>query len=591
MCCPASLAAALVSLSISAVAAPSTPIEIHSKATLLPFDHQGPFVTTADGGILAVGRSNAYVSHDEGRSWKAYPLFQDNQKYEARDERALVRLKDGTIVFAWMNERERQRGGPWGEGGEEEAARWVLPVYVSRSCDDGKSWSEPLMIQRGWCGAIRSLIQLQSGRIVLVGQKVIPWRHVSLTYVSDDGGQTWKASDLLDMETKDGGDHGGTMEGTVAELSDGRVYMLLRTTRGWFWEAFSSDGGLTWNDLAQSSLRSSTCCGQLARLDDGRLALLWNLPTDENPRDMRSREELSLAFSDDDAKTWTAPVVLSKRPLASGEPYYMARQSYPYLYERRPGELWITTMQGNLRMKIAEADLVADATAAGDSCKFTVVAFGTSTTARRTGVENVYADLLRKELPRQGIAARVVNQGIPGNRTTDAVQRFDTDVRAYKPDVVIFLFGINDSAVDVWRDATEPRVPLEAYRANLTRMVRALKADGAIPILATPQPMHWTDKLKSLYAGPPHHKRSPYSADDPLGFNATLVDYVQVVRDVARQEQVTLVDLHQQFMDYHDVEGQDLSELLLDGMHPNDKGHRMIADALLPIISGSATRK
>mgnify|MGYP001143691941 CR=1 FL=1 len=33
------------------------------------------------------------------------------------------------------------------------------------------------------------------------------------------------------------------------------------------------------------------------------------------------------------------------------------RVSYPYLYERKPGELWITTMQGGLRMKVNAADL------------------------------------------------------------------------------------------------------------------------------------------------------------------------------------------------------------------------------------------
>jgi len=428
----------LLFFTLSTSAAAADPIRMHRGGEALPFDHQGPFVTTGDGGVLAVGRSEAYVSRDEGESWEAYPLFQDNQKYEARDERALLKLRDGTVVFAWMNERQRQRGGPWGEGGEAEAARWVLPVCVSRSSDDGKTWSEPLMIQEGWCGAIRSMIQLKSGRIVLVGQKVIPWRHVSLTYVSDDGGKTWKASNLLDMETKDSGDHGGTMEGTVAELSDGRVYILLRTTRGWFWEAFSSDGGLTWEGLTQSKLRSSTCCGQLARLSDGRLALLWNRPTDENPQDVRSREELSIAFSGDDARTWTRPIVLSKRPLSPGEPYYAARQSYPYLYERRSGQLWITTMQGGLRMKIAEDRLLTATNPKSADSPFTVVAFGTSTTARRTGVEKVY------------------------------------------------------------------------------------------------------------------------------------------------------VDLHQQFMDYHAVEGQSLNDLLLDGMHPNNQGHRMIADALLPIIVAQA---
>ena len=157
--------------------------------------------------------------------------------------------------------------------------------------------------------------------------------------------------------------------------------------------------------------------------------------------------------------------------------------------------------------------------------------------------------------------------------------------------MVILLFGLNDSAVDVWRNATEPRVPLDVYRQNLTNIVRVLKADGAMPLLATPQPMHWTAKLRDLYAGPPHNDESPYDAADPLGFNATLVDYVQVVREIAEKERVTLVDIHQQFMDYHSVEGQNLSDLLLDGMHPNDKGHRIIADAFLTAITASNKHK
>jgi lysophospholipase L1-like esterase len=244
-------------------------------------------------------------------------------------------------------------------------------------------------------------------------------------------------------------------------------------------------------------------------------------------------------------------------------------------------------MQGSLRMKVAEADLLPPAESRDEDSRITVVAFGTSTTARRPGVENVYADLLRKELPKHGLPARVINQGVPADRTTQAVVRLDSDVRAYDPDVVILLFGLNDSAVDVWRNATEPRVPLEVYRKNLTNIVRVLKADGAVPLLATPQPMHWTAKLKGLYAGPPYNDQSPYDVDDPLGLNATLVDYVQVVREIADAEGVTLVDIHQEFMDYHLGEGRHLSDLLLDGMHPNDKGHRIIADAFLPAIAAS----
>ena len=33
-----------------------------------------------------------------------------------------------------------------------------------------------------------------------------------------------------------------------------------------------------------------------------------------------------------------------------------ARLAYPYLFEASPGELWLTTMQGEVRLKLREAD-------------------------------------------------------------------------------------------------------------------------------------------------------------------------------------------------------------------------------------------
>jgi hypothetical protein len=78
------------------------------------------------------------------------------------------------------------------------------------------------------------------------------------------------------------------------------------------------------------------------RLASGRLVLLWN-------KINRNRTKLHVAFSADDGKTWSEP-----REIASAKGWI----SYPYLLERRPGELWITTMQGGLRAKINECDFV-----------------------------------------------------------------------------------------------------------------------------------------------------------------------------------------------------------------------------------------
>jgi lysophospholipase L1-like esterase len=38
------------------------------------------------------------------------------------------------------------------------------------------------------------------------------------------------------------------------------------------------------------------------------------------------------------------------------------------------------------------------------------------------------------------------------------------------------------------------------------------------------------------------------------------------------------------FCDYHNLSGQDMDDLMLDGTHPNDKGHEMIADQLVKEI-------
>ena len=59
-----------------------------------------------------------------------------------------------------------------------------------------------------------------------------------------------------------------------------------------------------------------------------------------------------------------------------------------------------------------------------------------------------------------------------------------------------------------------------------------------------------------------------------------LRQYAEVVRDVAKKEGARLVDVHFMFR----VRGKP-DHLLLDGMHPNEKGHEMIADLLIKTLT------
>jgi sialidase-1 len=155
------------------------------------------------------------------------------------------------------------------------------------------------------------------------------------------------------------------MEGTAAELSNGRLLMLIRTNLDRFWEAYSDDGGRYWLEMRASQIDASSSPGYLLRLASGRLALLWNRLCPEGKKSIVpgggrdfserpaswQRAELSLAFSQDDAKTWTKPVVIARQPGGG--------LSYPYVFERRPGELWmITRFPTKTCFSLKEADFV-----------------------------------------------------------------------------------------------------------------------------------------------------------------------------------------------------------------------------------------
>jgi len=86
----------------------------------------------------------------------------------------------------------------------------------------------------------------------------------------------------------------------------------------------------------------------LKRMSDGSIILLYNaIPTEGYER----REELFVSFSEDEGISWTKPFVIARNP--------GARVAYPYVFERVPGELWITTMQGCLRARAGLAELKA----------------------------------------------------------------------------------------------------------------------------------------------------------------------------------------------------------------------------------------
>ena len=126
-----------------------------------------------------------------------------------------------------------------------------------------------------------------------------------------------------------------------------------------------------------------------------------------------------------------------------------------------------------------------------------IVAFGDSLTAG-FGADpgKSYPDFLQQELDRRGYRYRVVNAGISGETTTDALARLST-VTALKPAVVIVEFGGNDGLRGL---------PIAATRSNLDQIVAGLRQSGAAILLAgmTLPPNYGPDYISNfqrIYSG------------------------------------------------------------------------------------------
>lgn len=169
-----------------------------------------------------------------------------------------------------------------------------------------------------------------------------------------------------------------------------------------------------------------------------------------------------------------------------------------------------------------------------------IVAFGDSLTAG-FGADpgRSYPDFLQRELDRQGLRYRVVNAGISGETTTDALARLSM-VTALKPAVVILEFGGNDGLRGL---------PIATTRANLDQIIAALKQSG-------------TEVLLAGMTLPPNYGPEYIAA------------FQRIYRDLAAKHKVALIP----FL----LEGVGgTSRMQRDGLHPTGEGNRIVSGTVM----------
>jgi acyl-CoA thioesterase-1 len=173
-----------------------------------------------------------------------------------------------------------------------------------------------------------------------------------------------------------------------------------------------------------------------------------------------------------------------------------------------------------------------------------IACFGDSITAGY-GVApgQAYPDDLQTDLDHRGYHYKIVNAGVSGNTTKDAVDRLK-DILRLHPAVVIVEFGGNDGLRGI---------PIADSRRNLSTIVSTLLQGGSKVVLAG-------------ITLPPN-----YGADYIEQFDETY-------RLVAARFHVPL--LPELYAHIYAVPGaiQD------DGIHPTAKGAQLVADNFLPLL-------
>ena len=180
----------------------------------------------------------------------------------------------------------------------------------------------------------------------------------------------------------------------------------------------------------------------------------------------------------------------------------------------------------------------------GTDSRKLIVAFGDSlTSGYNVEPGRSYPDFLQKQLDAKKQAFRVVNAGVAGETSTDALNRVSM-VLADKPAIVIVEFGGNDGLRGL---------PVATTRANLEKILGIVQKSGAQVVLAGMRlpPNYGPEYIK------PFEKMYPELAPK---YNATLIPFI-LVGTAGNPE------LMQQ-----------------DGIHPNEEGNRIVADTVFQTL-------
>ena len=295
---------------------------------LATFDEMPKVVSLPDGRLMAFFHSlggemkaaTARTSSDGGKTWgNMETLFKLPEEAGAFGYSLAFIDRAGELHYFFFCDANSGVIRPRPDGRMIGGRYGKLDIWHAYTTRARQRWETPRRIWEGRAGDLQSVTQLKSGRILLPISYFVDrsWGRRgegfdAFTFLgsfrctalySDDGGATWRQSKSELKTPTSSLSELGAVEPVVIELKDGRVWNLIRTQMGRFFESYSSDGGETWTPAKPTNIYSSDSPAGLLRLKDGRLLNFVN-DCRRFPYAAGGRQVLHVTVSSDEGRTW-----------------------------------------------------------------------------------------------------------------------------------------------------------------------------------------------------------------------------------------------------------------------------------------------
>lgn len=181
---------------------------------------------------------------------------------------------------------------------------------------------------------------------------------------------------------------------------------------------------------------------------------------------------------------------------------------------------------------------------------------------RKIKGKDVYALQLKKRLKKYSKKTDVMIKGIASNRTYHVYDRLTADCISLKPDVIIMLIGVNDAWENYVPEKYPPLVrPMEPHTREIYRRIKMELPDAQILYLM------------------------PFMIDaveEKLPFHKKLDEFREVLKNIALENGAAVLDMQAVFNEAQKT--IEPSKLAIDGIHPTNFGHKVMADAIEKIL-------